>query len=217
MKKTPCRWRHYGLALLCAISLLPAQAATLFAVVTERAAPTAIEAAHRHLASHPGDRIVLRTPAQLMAADEKQLGQWISKADSIMAVSVFGDPARRLKDSLGKYLRPQTPILAINGEASLNLMSRDSEGSLLNFPAETLRQLALGKPARISVDRSQRPADRPSLAGRPTHLASWWQRQHAGPVRPPAQPAPTTAGGQTGSYLAPACRSAGTERRRRLG
>ena len=167
MKKTPCRWRHYGLALLCAISLLPAQAATLFAVVTERAAPTAIEAAHRHLASHPGDRIVLRTPAQLMAADEKQLGQWITKADSIMAVSVFGDPARRLKDSLGKYLRPQTPILAINGEASLNLMSRDSEGSLLNFPAETLRQLALENPPESALTAANaQPTARHWLAAR---------------------------------------------------
>ncbi len=96
--------------LLLATPLL-AQAATLFSVVTERAAPTAIEAAHRHLAKQPADRILLRTPAQLMAADDTQLGQWIAKADSVLAVSVFGDPARRLKDALARQLlsEPQAP------------------------------------------------------------------------------------------------------------
>ena len=145
---TPSRSRRLGvgLALILAAGLLPVQAATLFAVVTERAAPSTIEAAHRHLASHPGDKIMLRTPAQVMAADDKQLGQWIGKADSILAISVFGDPARRLKDALGRHARPQTPLLAMNGEASLNLMSRqlggESNGSLAGFPAETLRQRA---------------------------------------------------------------------------
>ncbi|WP_202033720.1 MULTISPECIES: hypothetical protein [unclassified Massilia] len=34
--------------LLCCLALLPARAATLFAAVTERAAPAAVDAAHRH-------------------------------------------------------------------------------------------------------------------------------------------------------------------------
>ncbi|HEY0062200.1 MAG TPA: cobaltochelatase subunit CobN [Telluria sp.] len=131
---------------LLALALPQAQAATLFGVVTERAAPVTIEAAHHHLAAHPGDRIVLRTPAQLMTASDRQLGQWINQADSVMAVSVFGDPARKLKDALARHARRQTPILAINGEASLNLMSRDADGSLQDFPAETLRQLAAEQP-----------------------------------------------------------------------
>ena len=37
---------------------LPAQAATLFSVVTDRAAPAAVEGARQHLARHPRDRIV---------------------------------------------------------------------------------------------------------------------------------------------------------------
>ncbi|RIX44059.1 MAG: cobaltochelatase subunit CobN [Rhodocyclales bacterium GT-UBC] len=144
--KRLCR---FGAQLALAVPLLT-QAATLFGVVTERAAPTAIEAAHRHLASHPGDRIQLRTPAQLMAASDKQLGQWLGQADTILAVSIFGDPARRLKDALARHVRPQTPILAMNGEASLNLMSRQlgpaRQGNLADFPAETLRQLAAETP-----------------------------------------------------------------------
>ena len=132
--------------LLALLMPLLGQAATLFAVVTERAAPPAIAAAHRHLAGHPDDRIMLRTPAQLMAADDRQLGQWIGKADCVLAASVFGDPARRLKDALARHARSSTAVLAINGEASLSLMSRDATGSLANFPGETLRQLALENP-----------------------------------------------------------------------
>jgi len=141
--------RLSGLLLLAMPLLAPA--ATLLGIVTERAAPTAIEAAHRHLAGHPHDRILLRTPAQLLAADDKQLGQWIARADSVLAVSVFGDPARRLKDALARHARPQTPVLAINGEASLNLMSRDAAGSLAGFPAETLRQLAAENPPETAL------------------------------------------------------------------
>lgn len=155
------------LGLLALATPLLAQAATLFGLVTERAAPTAIEAAHRHLASHPNDRILLRTPAQLMAADDRQLAQWISQADSVLAVSIFGDPARRLKDGLARHARPQTPVLAINGEASLNLMSRDREGSLAAFPAETLRQLALeNPPATALTAANSQPTARHWLAAR---------------------------------------------------
>lgn len=143
------RFQHLLSSLLLACSLLagPAAAATLLGIVTERAAPTALEAAHRHLDAQPQDRILLRTPAQLMAANERQLKSWIGEADAILAVSVFGDPARRLKDALDRHARLQARLLAMNGEASLSLMSRglDGPGSLADFPPETLRQLAQEK------------------------------------------------------------------------
>jgi len=130
------------LAVLCCLCALPVQAGTLFAVVTERAAPGAIEAAHRHLARHPKDRILLRTPAQLMAANEAEVARWIAGADSVLAVSVFGDPARRLKDAVARHARPATQFLAFNGEATLSLMTRGRHGSLRDFPPELLRQLS---------------------------------------------------------------------------
>ncbi len=137
---------HPLILLWLLLSPVLALAATLFAVVTERAAPTAIEASHRHLATHPQDKILLRTPAQLMASSDKQLASWLNQADSVLAVSIFGDPARKLKEALARHTRSSSPILAINGEASLNLMSRDNQGELNGFPAETLRQLALETP-----------------------------------------------------------------------
>lgn len=159
------RTRLAGL-LLGAVPLL-ASAATLFGIVTERAAPTAIEAAHRHLEAHPGDRIELRTPAQLMAASDKQLAQWLGRADGVLAVSVFGDPARRLKDALARHARPPTALLAMNGEAGLSLMSRSAEGPLAGFPAETLRDLTLENPPTAALGAANaNPAARRWLAAR---------------------------------------------------
>lgn len=156
-----------ALALACALAGVPASAATLFAVVTERAAPGAIEAAHRHLASHPQDRILLRTPAQLMAASEREVGQWISGADTILAVSLFGDPARRMKDALARHARPRAAVLALNGEATLNLMTRSRHGSLAGFSPELLRQLASEAPPQAALQAADAdPAARHWLAAR---------------------------------------------------
>ncbi|MYN00653.1 cobaltochelatase subunit CobN [Pseudoduganella sp. DS3] len=141
--------------LLCAFACARADAATLFAIVTERAAPTAIEAAHRHLASHPQDRIILRTPAQWMAADDKQAAQWLAQADSILAVSLFGDPARRLKEALPRHARAAATVLAFNGEASLSLMSRGRQGSLQGFSPETLRQLSGEQPPPAALQAAR--------------------------------------------------------------
>lgn len=142
-------------ALLCACAYAHAPAANLFAIVTERAAPAAIEAAHRHLASHPQDRIVLRTPAQWMAASERDAGLWLKQADSVLAVSLFGDPARRLKELLPRYARAQTPVLAFNGEASLSLMSRDPRASLQGFSPDTLRELSSEAPPPAALKAAQ--------------------------------------------------------------
>ena len=154
-------------ALLCVCACAQASAATLFAIVTERAAPAAIEAAHRHLASHPQDRIVLRTPAQWMAASEREAGQWIRQADTVLAVSLFGDPARRLKEMLPRHARAQTPVLAFNGEASLSLMSRDPRASLHDFSPDTLRELSSEAPPAAALKAAQaHPAASRWLAAR---------------------------------------------------
>lgn len=159
--------------LVATVFLLPAAissavAATLFGVVTDRAAPAAVEAAHRHLAAHPGDRIVLRTPAQLMAAKDSQVQQWLS-ADAVLAVSVFGDPARRLGEALVRSRVPK--VLALNGEQRLSLMSRNHTAerrlTITDFPAETLRQLATENPPAVALEAAEKhPAAAQWLAAR---------------------------------------------------
>ena len=190
--------RLAGLLLL--VGPLLAQAATLFAVVTERAAPSAIAAAHRHLAQHPGDRIALRTPAQLMAASDKQVAQWLGSADSLLAVAVFGEPARRLKDALARHAGPSAAVLAINGDAGLSLMSRDGNGQLAGFPAETLRDLTLENiPAPALAAAQAHPAARRWLAAR--QLWQAWGADNTQPLfahlldprRPLPEPRPEAA------------------------
>jgi len=169
-------WRHRlrnafalgatATSLLCCAS---SQAATLFGVVTDRAAPAAVEAARSYLASHPGDRIQLRTPAQLLTASDKQIKQWL-EADAVLAVSVFGDPARRLGEQMAqsKALR----LLAMNGEQRLSLLSRNTQGNLNRFPAETLRQLASEAPPEAALkEAAAHPVATQWLAARRTWQA----------------------------------------------
>ncbi|WBS04970.1 cobaltochelatase subunit CobN [Pseudoduganella sp. SL102] len=142
-------------ALLCILACARGQAAVLFGIVTERAAPVAIEAAHRHLALHPQDRIDLRTPAQWMALGERDMARLVGGADTILAVSLFGDPAHRLKTALARHAKPRTAVLAFNGEASLSLMTRDGHGALRDFPADTLRDLSAEKPSPAALRAAQ--------------------------------------------------------------
>jgi cobaltochelatase CobN len=186
--------------LLCAFACARANAAVLFAIVTERAAPAAIEAAHLHLAGHPRDRIVLRTPAQWMAADDRQAAQWLAQADSILAVSLFGDPARRLKEALPRHARSQATVLAMNGDAALSLMSRGRPGSLQGFPAETLRQLSAEQPPQPALQAaSALPAAAHWLAARRVWQAGGRDNTAAlfahllAPSQPLAEPQPEAA------------------------
>ena len=71
------------------------------------APPTALAAARRHLAQHPQDRVLLRTPAQWQQTSAREQDAWLRSADSVLAVAVFGDAARALKTSLARSLPPQ--------------------------------------------------------------------------------------------------------------
>ncbi|MFC5302271.1 cobaltochelatase subunit CobN [Azospira restricta] len=159
------------LAVACLLPL-PALAATLFGVVSERAAPLAAEAAAKHVAAHPGDRLLLRTPAQLLAMPDKQLARALAEADAVLAVAVFGDPARRLKEALPQA-RTGTRVVALNGEATLSLMSRPApDAPLAGFPGETLRNLTLEKPpADALAAAAAHPGARAWLALRQTWQA----------------------------------------------
>ncbi|MGL4407125.1 MAG: cobaltochelatase subunit CobN [Zoogloea sp.] len=182
--------------MLMMLVLPPAQAATLFAVVTDRAAPDAMEAARLHLRQHPRDQVRLRTPAQLMAASDKQLAQWLN-ADAVLAVSVFGDPARRLLEALPASRAVR--ILALNGEQRLTLQSRSALGRLAGTEPELLRQLAGEAPPPEALARArQSPATAEWLAARqhwqaggPDNLARVFSHVLDGHPLPAPRPEPT--------------------------
>ncbi len=167
---------HGVVALLLCLWLPVAWGATLFGVVTDRSAPAAVAAARRYVAAHPGDRIQLSTPAQIVAASDRQLQQWL-KADAVLVVSVFGDPARRLGAALSTSR--VTRILAMNGEARLTLLSRDGQHDLSQFPPETLRELAAETPKDSALAQAAAhplasrwlAARRTWQAGGPEHIA----------------------------------------------
>jgi cobaltochelatase CobN len=140
------------LAALLAAQAAPA--ATLFGIVSERAAPLAAEAARLHLAAHPGDRLILRTPAQFMAAPERDAERWLDDADAVLAVAVFGDPARRLKHLVQRQDKRALRVMAFNGEQNLSLLSRSASGRLQGFPGDTLRDLALETPPPAALEKA---------------------------------------------------------------
>lgn len=143
--------------LLCLCALpWPTHAGVLLAVVSERAAPTALAAARRHLAQHPQDRVLLRTPAQWQQASAREQDAWLRSADSVLAVAVFGDAARALKTSLARSLPPQANLLAFNGEASLSLQSRWRGDSLRDTPPELLRDLSQETPPPAALSAAER-------------------------------------------------------------
>ena len=135
----------------CCLSLcvLPATAATLFGVFTDRAAPSVAAAARAYQAEHPNDKLILRTPTQFMAASDKQVQAWLKQSDGVLAVAIFGDPARRLKTAL--QTTPVPRMYAINGEQTLSLLTRDAARNLVNVPGETLRDLSQEKPPAAAL------------------------------------------------------------------
>lgn len=158
--------------LLCLCALpWPTHAGVLLAVVSERAAPTALAAARRHLAQHPQDRVLLRTPAQWQQASAREQDAWLRSADSVLAVAVFGDAARALKTSLARSLPPQANLLAFNGEASLSLQSRWRGDSLRDTPPELLRDLSQETPPPAALSA----AERQPLLARWLRARQWWQ------------------------------------------
>lgn len=167
------------LLLLAALLIAqPGAAATLFGIVSDRAAPVAAEAARAHLRAHPGDRLILRTPAQFMAASERDARRWLAEADAVLAVAVFGDPARRLKHLLQRQDQRPLRVMAFNGEQSLSLLSRTDAGRLLGFPGDTLRDLALESPPPAALEKVRaHPPAKDWLALRQT-----WQAGGSGNV-----------------------------------
>lgn len=117
---------RYVLLLLCGLCLLaPVQAATLFAVVSERSAADAAAGAASFVRAHPGHRIVLRTPAQLAQLGDVPLKALWRQSDAVLVTAAFGDTARRLSPLLQQPGRhASTPLFVLASDQTLQLQSR---------------------------------------------------------------------------------------------
>lgn len=119
-------FHRYAVWLLCGLCLLaPAQAATLFAVVSERSAADAAAAAATFVRAYPGHRIVLRTPAQLAQLGDAPLKTLWRQSDAVLVTAAFGDTARRLSPLLQQPGRHAgMPLLILASDQTLQLQSR---------------------------------------------------------------------------------------------
>jgi cobaltochelatase CobN len=145
------------LASLLALALLPcaASAATLFGVVSDRTAPAAAEAARIALEQHPQDRIVLRTQAQLLAANPRTVDRWLQDADAVFAIAAFSESAKLLQSRLDRLgVHAPKNFIALNGDSALSLRSRIAGGAVSEFPDAaklTLTQDTVPEPVAIAA------------------------------------------------------------------
>jgi cobaltochelatase CobN len=125
--------------LLCWLCLLaPAQAATLFAVVSERTAADAAAGAAAFVRAYPGHHILLRTPAQLAQLGDKPLLALWQKSDALLVTAAFGDTARRLSPLLQQRgLHGKAPLVVMASDQPLQLQSR-LQGRPVFVPSDAL-------------------------------------------------------------------------------
>lgn len=150
----------------------PAQAATLFGVVSTRSAPelaAGVETFHR---AHPGHTYILRTPEQLAAMTDTELTALWRKADAVLLAAVFGDAVPRLQRLLEQSAPALTvPVLAINGDARLTRLSRLNGQRIFAGLSDAALQDVLRAP-----DAEEDPvAHAAGLAGRYPPLTGWLQ------------------------------------------
>ncbi|WP_018412648.1 cobaltochelatase subunit CobN [Methyloversatilis thermotolerans] len=142
--------RLFALCLLCCGLSLPAMAATVFAVVSERAAPD-VAAAAAVLAADPAfarrHTLRVRTPAQIEAMSAAELGRALAAADTVLAVAAFGESGPRLRHAL-EALPPRPAVFAFNAEGpgALAPLTRRGTSSLQAWSPEALSVL-LREPA----------------------------------------------------------------------
>lgn len=111
-----------GLAMLFST---PVFGATVFGVVSERSAAEMAAGAERFLAAHPDHRVILRTPEQLANLDNKALDDLVGQADALLMAAVFGEQVGRIERAVREQASARDfPILAVNGDRALTVLSR---------------------------------------------------------------------------------------------
>ncbi|MCB5188257.1 cobaltochelatase subunit CobN [Methylobacillus caricis] len=129
------RYTSSMLFLVLGLSTLPASAATIFGVVSDRTAPAAAAAAHTVLEASKGkDQIILRTQSQVLAADSRTFRRWLQQADAVFAVAVYAETSQQLQAQL-EQLGAGKPknFIAFNGDSALSLRSRWQDQPVSDF------------------------------------------------------------------------------------
>ncbi|MDF0752305.1 cobaltochelatase subunit CobN [Marinobacter sp. 71-i] len=103
----------------------PVFGATVFGVISERSAAEMAAGAEHFLAAHPEHRVILRTPEQLAKLDNKALDDLVGQADALLMAAVFGEQVGRIERAVREQASVRDfPILAVNGDRALTVLSR---------------------------------------------------------------------------------------------
>ncbi len=153
-----------------------AHSATLLGIVTDRTAPAAAEAAKNTLAQRPGDKIILRSQSQMMAADSRTLKRWLQEADAVFAVAQYAESSAQLQRALDALksdsakMQPAT-FMAFNGDSALSLRSRFNKSEVSDFSeAKALTQTQEKTPDALVASAKKHAAAAKWLA-----LSDVWQ------------------------------------------
>lgn len=125
---------------------IPAHAATLVGIVSERAAPELAAAAQRFLAGHPKQRLRLRTVEQIVSEREDEVAALWQEADAILIAGVFRDDAATLGRMLDRFPPPpHATVIAFSGDVDLTRRSRKADRRFFaGLEADVFRALTFG-------------------------------------------------------------------------
>jgi cobaltochelatase CobN len=110
------------LMLACVSAGMPASAATLVAIVSERNAAEMAQVAKAFHSSHPEHQLVFRTSAQVDALSDASLAALLRSADSILITTVFKETAQRIIPIVRESNLKS--VIALAGDPSLGRNSR---------------------------------------------------------------------------------------------
>ncbi len=156
------------------MTALPVFGATIFGVVSERSAAEMAAGAEHFLAAHPEHRVILRTPEQLAKLDNKALDDLVGQADALLMAAVFGEQVGRIERAVREQAAVRDfPILAVNGDRALTVLSRlEGRAVLEGLDASALNDLMKapdsGEDLKAHLEglKSRFPDQEPWLEGR---------------------------------------------------
>lgn len=113
--------------VLCVLGASSANADTLFGVVSERNSAVAAAAAKVFNDRYPGNVILLRTPRQVAALDDRTIEAYFRSADAILVAGVFSEDATRIT-RLAAGLEAETPLWAVSSASGIIDVSKQRIG-----------------------------------------------------------------------------------------
>ncbi len=165
------------LLLLSLFMCLPARAATLVAIVSERNAAEMAQVAQVFHASHPQHQLIFRTSAQIDAIPDASLNTLLRSADAILITTVFKETAQRIIPVV--RASNVKSVIALAGDPALGRNSRWNGERLFSDTDARYDELS-----SLTDDKDANPEAVAAAARKHPRLAAWinargyWQNRN---------------------------------------